>query len=389
MGPSSARVRCGHLLALCALAVPGCGAGAPPLLTSDFGANQDAGSDPGPINGDPEGGSLLPDAAPPSCEAGVPGGVCGCLDLTLLSQPPNLYFVLDRSGSMTDSDKWLTVRTDIADVMHRIGPRARFGAAVFPSPSTDDCAVGVQVMPLTVGDSPAGTYGPATILFTASTNFPASGGTPTAATFTALTPTLVSLPGKTFAILATDGGPNCDLATTCDVSACIPNIESDPGCSGTTNCCTSDPGNCLDSGPTVQAITALAAQGVPTYVIGVPGSGPYAALLDQMAVAGGTARPTLPYYYAVDTADEAAFAAALTQIAAKVTASCTLTLTAPPPDPSSVNVYLDGAVVPADPVNGWTLEGSTVTLVGSTCAAVLAGDALSLRIVAGCPTVIK
>jgi hypothetical protein len=52
-----------------------------------------------------------------------------------------------------------------------------------------------------------------------------------------------------------------------------------------------------------------------------------------------------------------------------------------------VNLYLDGHVVPQHPVNGWTLSGSTVTLVGNTCDEVLAGDALALRIVAGCPTV--
>ena len=389
MPPSLARARWGPTLVVLALGGVACGAGAPPLLTSGFGANADGGSNPGPINGDPEGGSLFPDAAPPPCEAGVLGGVCGCLDLSLLSDPPNLYFVLDRSGSMNDSSKWLTVRTDIADLMHRLGPRARFGAAVFPSPGADQCSVGVQVMPMHDGDSPAGTYGPAAVIFTSSTNYPASGGTPTAATFTALTPTLVALPGKTFAILATDGGPNCDQGTTCDASACIPNIESVPGCSATRNCCVQDPSNCLDSAATVHAIAALAARGIPTYVIGVPGSGPYAAVLDQMALAGGTARPTLPYYYAVDTADEAAFTAALTQIAAKVTAACTLPLADAPPDPTKVNVYLDGTVVPADPVNGWTLSGSTVTLVGATCAAVLAGDVLSLRIVAGCPTVLK
>ncbi len=366
----------------------GCGTGRPPILT-DFGADPE--TDAGSSSSLPS-GSLYEEAGPPSCDAGSQGNVCGCLDLTLLGEPPNLYFVLDRSGSMNDDNKWFTIRSVIADVMHRIGPRARFGAAVFPNPSaTDSCSVGVEVMSLTPGDAPAGTYGPAAEGFTFSTNVPASGGTPTAATFTALMPTITAFSGKTFVILATDGGPNCDAAITCDSSACIPNIESDPGClpdSGP-NCCTGEPLDCLDSEATVKAITALAAAGVPTYVVGVPGSGPYAALLDQMALAGGTARPPTPYYYAVDTADTAAFTATLSTVAAKITAACVLTLSAPPPDPNDVNVYLDGVVVPADPTNGWTISGATITLQGTTCASVLAGDALDLRIVAGCPTVLR
>jgi hypothetical protein len=227
--------------------------------------------------------------------------------------------------------------------------------------------------------------------FTAATNFPASGGTPTAATVTALAPTIAAFPGKTFVILATDGGPNCDPDLACAMSACIPNIESDPGCAPTSgpNCCAKQPLNCLDSNATVQAISALAAQGIPTYIVGVPGSGPYAALLDQMALAGGTARATTPYYYPVDSTDQADFATALGAVAAQITASCVLTLSAPPPDPTQVNVYLDGVVVPQNATNGWTLSGSTVTLVGTTCQNVLAGDSLDLRIVAGCPTILQ
>jgi hypothetical protein len=175
------------------------------------------------------------------------------------------------------------------------------------------------------------------------------------------------------------------------VSSCIPNIEGSPGCppGGPTNCCAGDPTQCLDASRTVVAIQSLANAGVATYVIGVPGSGPYSAVLDRMAVAGGTARASEPLYYAVSTTDEAALAAALKSIAAKITATCALTLNQPPPDPGQVNVYLDGAVVPQDAANGWTLSGSTVTLVGATCQRVLSGDALDLRVIAGCPTVLK
>jgi hypothetical protein len=94
-----------------------------------------------------------------------------------------------------------------------------------------------------------------------------------------------------------------------------------------------------------------------------------------------------PFYYRVDTADESALHAALSQIAAKIVASCTLPLGSKPPDPNLVNVYLDEMVVARDPVDGWKLDGSTVTLLGKTCNRVLQGDVLDVRVIAGCPTV--
>jgi hypothetical protein len=204
-------------------------------------------------------------------------------------------------------------------------------------------------------------------------------------------PTVTALSGKTFVILATDGGPNCNSNITCDASACCSNIEGDPGCAedAGVNCCVNDAENCLDSQASVAAISAYAAAGVLTYVIGLPESGPYEGVLDQMALAGQTARASAPYYYAVTSADESALATTLSTIAAKVTATCTFTLAAPPPDPAQVNLYLDGHVVPQESTNGWTLSGETVTLEGSTCTEVLSGQVLSLRIVAGCPTVLQ
>jgi hypothetical protein len=52
-----------------------------------------------------------------------------------------------------------------------------------------------------------------------------------------------------------------------------------------------------------------------------------------------------------------------------------------------VNVYLDEAVLPHDPVNGWKIDGGTVTLLGTACDRVLSGDVLDVRIITGCPTV--
>ncbi len=147
--------------------------------------------------------------------------------------------------------------------------------------------------------------------------------------------------------------------------------------------------DCLDAQPTQDAVQALAASGVPVFVVGVPGSAPYATLLDNLAIVGQTARASEPQYYAVDTADQAAFQAALFKIAAKVTSSCTLMLDAQPPDPTLVNVFFDEQPVAQAGADGWTLDGQTVTLLGASCQEVQDGDVLDVRIVAGCPTVLR
>ncbi len=332
---------------------------------------------------------MFAEAAVPTCNAGPDLGVCACTELSFLSDVPNLYFVLDRSGSMAADNKWTTIRIVVAQVMKSLGPRANFGAAIFPNTSGDQCAPGAQVMSVRQGDAPAGTQGPTTTEMLYVTSAGPSGGTPTAATLSSLVPTLKGLSGRTFVILATDGGPNCNSAAACNASMCMDDIEGVSGCTPPTNCCDPNiygPLDCLDEQPTIDAVKAIASAGITTYVIGVPGSAPYASLLDQLATVGGAARASEPLYYRVDSADESAFQTALTQIAAKITATCTLKLSNPPPDPTHVNVYFDNAPVPADPTNGWTLSGETITLVGDACNQVMSGTVLNVRVVTGCPT---
>jgi hypothetical protein len=359
----------------------------PPVLGGMAGDDAEA-SDGGP--------SLVGDASPiiKNCGVGPDGGVCACADEPLAIDPPTLYFVLDRSGSMNEANKWNTVRYVLEDVALQLGGRAAFGAAVFPDPGTDGCAVGTQVFAPAVGDGLNGLAGPVDhALFYTLGLITASGGTPTAATLKALLPGLKGIKGKTYVILATDGGPNCDASTSCNASMCTLNIESTSGCTPTgTNCCSQQamPGSpqlaCLDAQPTIDAVAAIAGAGIPVYVVGVPGSEPYAKLLDALATAGGTARATEPLYYAVSTADEQALFAAISKIAAQVTGSCTLTLDQAPPDPSLVNVFLNGSAIPQSGPNGWTLSGTTVTVLGTSCQAILDGDVLDVRVVAGCPT---
>jgi hypothetical protein len=369
-----------------------CGEGsAPPALGDDLPLSSDAGD---------AGGLLVTDAAPviESCGRGPDGGVCACVDEPLSLDPPTLYFVLDRSGSMNDGNKWITIRGVIGQLATSLGQRAKFGAAVFPDPTQDGCTPGGAVwpsfdVPPLQGDGTLNTPGPRDrSLMSALATISANGGTPTAATFDALLPKLKKWGGKTYVVFATDGGPNCDGSASCSSAMCTLNIESDVGCTPTgPDCClpasAGGPLSCLDAQPTLDAVSAFAAAGIPVYVLGVPGSEPYAALLDDLATAGGTARGSEPQYYAVTTYDEQSLASAMSKIAAKVAGSCTLTLDAVPPVLDEVNVFLNGNAIAQAGPDGWTLSGQTVTILGASCQAILDGDVIDVRVVAGCPTV--
>lgn len=335
--------------------------------------------------------SLQTDAStkPPSC--GIPQPtVCDCVDVPLLTDAPNLYFVLDRSGSMAIDGKWNVVRGVVQKLVRSIGPRASFGLALFPHPQLNNCNPGIQVMSVRPGDAPAGSTGP-TLKTLIQAMAPAEGGgTPTGLTLRGLKSTLTALPGRTYVVLATDGAPNCNGSATCDISLCTPNIEAEPGCDSTNNCCLTPPYGpqaCVDV-DTVTAVKELADANIPTYVIGVPGSAPYAKVLDDMATAGGTARAQSPFYYRVDSADETALLDAMREVAAKIVASCTLPV-GEVKDPNLINLYFDEQPVPRDGQEGWTMDSTTITLHGLACDKVMSGAVLDVRVIGGCPTIIK
>jgi hypothetical protein len=306
------------------------------------------------------------------------------IELTLVA--PNLYFVLDHSTSMQDMSKWTNVRQVVAQLITQIGAGARFGAAMFPGTSAENsCTVGVEVMSLRQGDAQGAVAG----AFLAATTAQPLGGTPTAQTLESLVPRLSSLPGTTYAILATDGGPDCDRSTTCSGEQCTNNINQATGCpaDGSVNCCAAPFGNslgCLDADAAEKGAADLAGAGIKTFVIGVPGSEPYDMVLDRLAVEGGTARAAEPFYYPVATPDTAALAAVFAQIVARTGAGCVFTLANQPASLAGVRVILNDALVPAGGTDGWSLSGTTLTLHGASCSSVQTAGAPSLELVDGC-----
>jgi len=125
-----------------------------------------------------------------------------------------------------------------------------------------------------------------------------------------------------------------------------------------------------------------------TYVVGMPGAEPYAALLTRLAEAGGTARAGDVGYYAVS--DAAELRDALYAIGTSIAIRCSIDLEAPPDDPALVNVYFDGALVPSDAVDGWSWDGAQrIRVNGSACDALKSGEVLDARVVFGCDTVVR
>lgn len=356
---------------------------------------------PPPAN---DAGLIIPDGAPEA------DWMCGDELIQTMTDPPNIYFVVDRSGSMQEpmpgsaQTKLASARIAISGLLHAMGHRIHYGAAVFPIPNTtDSCVPGHQIFPTTAGDAPAyaanNQTGPILqdLLTRLRNQEPGSGATPTAATLLALIPTLQALPGKTYVVLMTDGAPNCGDDFDCSVDRCMSNIEQVPGCTPSFNCC--DPavvgnrplGTCVDHDATVAAVTRLAAQGIDTYVVGMPGAEPYANLLSELATAGGTARPGPTAYYAVD--DDDALTSALRGIGSQLAISCDIQLAQPPDSQNLVNIVFDGRVVPENPDgadSGWSWTGpQSLALRGSSCDELLSGNVYEVLVLAGCDTVLR
>jgi hypothetical protein len=337
--------------------------------TADDAAVDPAGSTTTGGGGGGDGGGLLVAASsggPPPADAEL----CGNQIHDVAFAAPALYFVLDASGSMADTlddgrSRYRVLHTAAVDLVARLGDRARVGAAVFPRAATGDaCAAGAEVMPVTRGDPVDGPQpGPTTVAFGEATDVEPSGGTPTAATLVAVREALAGVDGRRAVVLVTDGGPNCNADLACGATTCIPNVEGQCP-SEYENCCDPELGgttdNCLDRAATLEAVIALRDEGIGVHVIGIAGSAPFAATLGQMAILGGAPTGEPPFYYEADDVD--ALTDALRAIAV-VNGSCDFALDDPPDVTWRTNVWLDDALVPYDPVDGWMWRGAPLDYV--------------------------
>jgi hypothetical protein len=324
-------------------------------------------SDPWSSN---DGGAANPDPTNPPNEK-----TCGGQSIPIELKPgavPDLFLVVDKSGSMAfpvsfdpfnpkggpgtgmGDTKWVAMRKALVAVLDQFKQRIRFGLSLFPGPG--DCTPGAIDVPLKSGAEP-------TIKARLNATQP-QGGTPTHTTLSKVRSHIKTVPpgpGGGYVLLATDGQPNC----------------------GGIN-------NSSSSGPqTVDAVKGLAADGVKTFVLGfgqAMGNNPQ--LLDQLAVAGGTAKPSGPHKFYLATNAKELEQAMLAIAGGIAPVSCTYKLNSPPPDPKKVTVKLDGVAAPRDPshASGWDYSagGTEITFFGADCDRVSKGQVKKIEVIYGC-----
>lgn len=330
------------------------------------------------------------------------GTSCGETALVATRRQVNVLVLLDRSLSMTEAispadptTRWESMRNALATAMTKVSDHVAFGLKVFPdADASSECGVLSRVPEVEIG------LGSASIsaIDQAITKAIPNGGTPITAALDWAAQYFATgqgsqLVGDRVILLATDGAPNCNEQATCDAASCITNIDHPEF---TDNLCTGFPSKCLDSLNAKAKVAAILGQPIPvrTVVVGIPGSDKpaYSTILDSLGSVGGLPNPAQNLdYYAVNAEQGAVgLSETLVQITTQLIVTCKLELTSQPPDPTLLNVYVDGRVVPLNATDGWSLDLSTtpptVLLKGATCSALESKGAQSLSVKYGCPS---
>jgi hypothetical protein len=328
-----------------------------------------------------------------------PGGTCAnetCIDTSVEAASPEtaeLVLIVDRSGSMNaaapgyGTTRWLGVKQALVDVTAELQSRVAFGLALFPSPGEEDtCSVGGDGDVVLVEPEVESAAAIASVLDGFDTE--PLGATPTAAALVAARAWLRAHPSSRprAVLLATDGGPNCNAAldpTTCRCSTgqdqdCVESAFSDPELAAQL---------CLDDRAAVNAVAALRADDVSTFIVGIPGVENFSDVLRSMATAGGTLLPGPTGFYLAR--DRATLQAAIADIGRRVS-GCTVDL--PGVDlfgAGRIDATIDGVPIVRD-VDGGGDEGfdvedaDTIVLFGQACEAW--GDGATVAISSCTPT---
>jgi len=302
---------------------------------------------------------------------GVLNGVCAQQDFDLQRKPAEILLVLDRSASMKDppkgssgASKWELVVPGVNEVVTATNAGVSWGLKVFPEGEGSECVAGSVTAAIPVKIAPMDAKA---VTDAVTATLPNGNGTPTGDAINAAVTYLKSLTDTNpkFILLATDGEPSCNGTSKDSTGART---------------------------QAVQAVTAAAAAGVKTFVVGVATTKPTATqALNDMAVAGQMPRadtnPLANKFYLASTKDE--LVSSLETITGQVS-SCVFSLTVAPPDPTNIAVLVNNTSVPQDTtrVAGWdytSKDNTEVEVFGTWCDQIKAAAANSVTFKLGCP----
>ena len=335
---------------------PTSGAGGDPCFDPE-GAPLPCGddADDAPPADDDQGTIDVEDDGAPSPDA--TGAVCRTDEFTAAASA-RVLLVVDRSASMLEEapgfvgSKWTAASSALSLVAQRLATH-ELGLLLFPGPGVDQDVCGVGELAVPVGAAHDGE-----IVQVLDETEPA-GGTPVTATLARARDVLsvVAADRPKIVVLATDGAPNCDASL--DVATCTCVVA---GCQ--------DARNCLDDDGSTAAARALNDEGVPVFVVGLPGSEQFADVLDGLAEAGGTALAGARRHYAADSA--AALSAAVEEAAGR--ASCRFDMDGPVTTVTTVTVAGQDVARDVQRTDGWDLvDADTIELFGAACDSAVDG----------------
>lgn len=310
-----------------------------------------------------------------------PDGGVDCVDgeLALLAARPVVMLVLDRSSSMnqrfpgTGGSKWVGLRSALHQALPPWTSRIELGALFFPSTAGNACTLGASV-----DLAPALENVPA-VLAKLDAISPA-GSTPTALALDRAAMALTSrrTAGSARAVvLATDGAPDCNAALTPRTCACV----------SSSGACTAN--RCLDDTRTIDRLSAMAASGIPTWIIGLRGASDalFVSVLNRMADAGGKPQVggTQRFYAA---ASEPEVELALTTIRQQV-GRCRYLTPSVPDLGGSIELQLEDDFIPYDvtQTEGWSwvdADNGELALHGQACDRAEALSIEALRVIVRC-----
>lgn len=285
-----------------------------------------------------------------ACETTPQGDICETQEGEFTKVDPNIYLVLDKSGSMAWDDRMVDAKNALDAMADELADHVRFGMLIYPEGRGNSCSrAGEEILPIDshtaaeIKDSYAGVR--------------PNGGTPTGGALKQV---------RELNLYSTDGDEHDDVRPKVVVLI----TDGDPNDS------------CGNQRFAVQETAALYddGDGIEVHIVGFS-PGAEDSKLQELAVAGGTGQFT--------RANSAqALIDTLRDISDNVI-SCTYVLDDTPEDPNRVWVEINGNGVDKDPVNGFEYNESTNTVVlhGDSCDTLqgLPADAQNpLKISLGC-----